>query len=163
MEPKNRTSLTLKLDAAWQPLEIIDSFKAFNMCLTGRAKLLSSYDDDFPAVIVLNKYIRRYQFSLTCNRKNVFWRDNNVCQYCNKWFPHSKLTMDHVHPKSRGGAKNWLNIVTSCQTCNTRKLNRTPKEANMPLLKKPFIPRVKMLDLYRNIQVREEWKLYLRS
>jgi hypothetical protein len=68
---ENWKKYTLKLDAAWQPLEIVDSFKAFNMCLTGRAKVVLSYEDNFPSVIVLNKYVRRYNFSLTCNRKNV--------------------------------------------------------------------------------------------
>ena len=33
---------SLKLDAAWQPLEVISAYKAFNMCYSGRAKIVSS-------------------------------------------------------------------------------------------------------------------------
>lgn len=153
--------LTLKLDAAWQPLQIVDSFKAFNMCLTGRAKMVLPYDNGLPAVIVLKKYVRKFQFSLTCNRKNVFWRDGYQCQYCTKQFRYSELTMDHVLPKSKGGPKTWNNIVTSCKSCNSKKKDKTPKEANMPLVKKPFTPRVKMIDLYRNIKIQNEWKQFL--
>jgi len=160
---KNKQNFTLKLDAAWQPLEIIDSFRAFNMCLTGRAKQIVQYDDGRPAVIVLKSYVRRFQFSLSCNRRNVFWRDDNKCQYCLDTFAYSNLTMDHVNPRSKGGIREWSNIVTSCKECNTTKRNRTPKEANMMLLRKPFTPRVKMMDLYRNIPIQEEWKDFLRS
>ncbi len=162
MDAKEYSKLTLKLDAAWQPLEIIDSFRAFNMCYTDRAKVLCKYSDDMPAVIVLNKYVRRFSFTLTCNRRNVFWRDNYVCQYCSNTFHHNDLTMDHVHPKSRGGLKSWTNIVCSCKSCNSKKRNQTPKEARMPLLKRPYVPRVRMIDLYRNIFIREEWKDFIR-
>ena len=124
MSKQNWNKNTLKLDAAWQPLEIIDSFKAFNMCLTGRAKLVLSYDSEVPSVIVLNKYVRRFNFSLTCNRRNVFWRDGNQCQYCFNFFKNSELTMDHVKPKSLGGPKSWENIVACCKGCNSKKKNK---------------------------------------
>ena len=162
MKIDDYTKLTLKLDAAWQPLEIIDSFKAFNMCYTGRAKELCSYSNNTPAVIVLNKYVRRFGFTLTCNRRNVFWRDEYICQYCSNEFHHSDLTMDHVYPKSRGGLKSWTNIVACCKSCNLKKRDLTPKEARMPLIKRPHAPRVRMLDLYRNIYIREEWKDFIR-
>lgn len=152
---------TLKLDAAWQPLQVVDTFKAFNMCLTGRAKLVLPYNDGLPAVIVLKKYVRKYQFSLTCNRKNVFWRDEYRCQYCTKQFRYSELTMDHVLPKSKGGPKTWGNIVTSCKSCNSKKKDKTPREANMPLMRRPFAPRVKIMDLYRNLKIENEWKEFL--
>ena len=158
---KNWNKYTLKLDAAWQPLEIIDSFKAFNMCLTGRAKMVLPYSDNMPSVIVLKKYVRRYNFSLTCNRKNVFWRDENQCQYCTIYFKQSELTMDHVKPRSFGGPKTWENIVTSCKGCNTKKRNKTPKQANMPLLRRPFAPRVRMVDLYRHIKIQKDWEQFL--
>jgi 5-methylcytosine-specific restriction endonuclease McrA len=160
-------SQTLKLDAAWQPLEIISTYKAFNMCFSGRAKIVSSYGKydiyEIPAVIVLQEYVRKFPFTLTCNRKNVFWRDNNICQYCNEEYGYKDLTMDHVVPKSQGGQKCWKNIVTSCKDCNSRKRNRTPKEANMPLFSRPQPPRVDILDLYRNIIIPDEWKIFFKE
>jgi len=124
---------SLKLDAAWQPLEIINTYKAFNMCYSGRAKMISGVSIgglQIPSVVVLHKYIRRFPFRLSCNRRNVFWRDNYQCQYCGNVFRFDLLTMDHVVPKSKGGEKSWENIVTSCASCNSQKRNRTPKEAN---------------------------------
>jgi len=124
---------TLKLDAAWRPIEIIDGFKGFNMCYTGRANVVLNYSDDFfPAVIVLKNYIRKDFMTYSCNRKNVIWRDKNTCQYCAKRFSYNELTMDHIIPKSRGGDKSWTNIVASCRKCNSAKGNKTPQEARMP-------------------------------
>jgi hypothetical protein len=34
----------------------------------------------------------------------------------------------------------WENIVTACWHCNQRKRNRTPAQAGMKLLRKPFKP-----------------------
>jgi len=159
-------SYSLKLDAAWQPLEIISTYKAFNMCYSGRAKIVSSSLIDgieIPSVIVLHNYVRRFPFRLSCNRKNVFWRDSNQCQYCGNIFKFDDLTMDHVKPKSKGGAKSWENIVASCKVCNSKKRDRTPKEAQMPLIKRPHSPRVSLLDLNRNIPIHKDWRIFFKE
>ena len=158
MEPR----YTLKLDASWRPIEIIDGFKGFNMCFTGRANVVLNYDDGFfPAVIVLKSYIRKNFMSYACNRKNVVWRDKNVCQYCGNRFCFADLTMDHVIPKSRGGDKSWTNIVASCKRCNNNKGNRTPEEAKMPLIKKPFIPKWNIHVILRDKKIPKEWEDYI--
>ena len=157
---------SLKLDAAWQPLEIISMYKAFNMCFSGRAKTVSSFDVNgvqVPTVIVLHSYVRRFPFRLSCNRRNVFWRDKNQCQYCGNFFKFDELTMDHVNPKSKGGAKSWENIVTSSRLCNSKKRDRTPKEAQMPLIRRPHSPRVNLLDLNRKIPIHEDWKIFFKE
>ena len=41
-------------------------------------------------------------------------------------------------PVSRGGRHEWTNVVTACRSCNTRKGNRRPEEAHMPLLYVPY-------------------------
>lgn len=166
MEQEWLNSYSLKLDAAWQPLEIISTYKAFNMCYSGRAKIVSSSLIDgieIPSVIVLHNYVRRFPFRLSCNRKNVFWRDSNQCQYCGNIFKFDDLTMDHVKPKSKGGAKSWENIVASCKVCNSKKRDRTPKEAQMPLIKRPHSPRVSLLDLNRNIPIHKDWRIFFKE
>ena len=154
---------TLKLDAAWNPIEIIDSHKGFKMCYNGRANMVTEYPQDypFPAVIVLKNYVRSRFMSYNCNRRNVVWRDKNICQYCGNKFIFSELTMDHVIPKSRGGEKSWSNIVASCKKCNSKKGDRTPEEARMPLIKKPFVPRWSIQILLRGFCVPEEWEDFI--
>lgn len=70
----------------------------------------------------------------------LFRRDHHICAFCGDEFDDSKLTRDHVHPRSRGGSNDWVNSVTACKDCNERKSNRTPEEANMLLLYLPYKP-----------------------
>ena len=74
-------------------------------------------------------------------RKTILYRDKKTCQYCGKVFPSSGLNRDHVIPRSRGGENTWENLVASCFKCNTKKDNRTPKEAGMKLLSTPVKPK----------------------
>lgn len=50
------------------------------------------------------------------------------------------LQAEHIVPASRGGPYAWMNLVTACAACNARKANRTPEEADMPLLYLPYVP-----------------------
>lgn len=74
------------------------------------------------------------------NNRELFHRDRNVCAYCGGLFSHAKLTRDHIIPYSRRGQDTWMNVVTSCRSCNERKGNRLLEEAHMQLLYAPYIP-----------------------
>ena len=43
-------------------------------------------------------------------------------------------------PKSRGGENTWVNLVTCCSHCNKVKGDKTPSEAGMKMIQKPFEP-----------------------
>ena len=70
----------------------------------------------------------------------LFARDQHLCLYCGNTYPRSTLTRDHVQPVSKGGRDIWENVVTACYHCNSRKGNRTPQQAGMPLLAVPYRP-----------------------
>lgn len=93
-----------------------------------------------PEVIVLKSYNGVIQQRAKLSRAAIFSRDGHICQYCGKTFVAKRLNIDHVVPRSRGGGSTWTNLVLSCVDCNTRKGNRTPEEAGMALLRKPFEP-----------------------
>ena len=46
-----------------------------------------------------------------------------------------------MYPKSRFGPDIWENIVACCKECNQFKADKTPKEAGMKLLRRPFRPK----------------------
>jgi 5-methylcytosine-specific restriction endonuclease McrA len=93
-----------------------------------------------PEVLVLGRYNGVPRRELAFNRRNVYRRDNFQCQYCAARPGLKQLSIDHVIPVSKGGENSWENCVVSCVRCNTRKGNRTPEQANMPLLNEPVRP-----------------------
>jgi 5-methylcytosine-specific restriction endonuclease McrA len=112
--------------------------------------LVAGSDDDWVRTVSLRIHVPRVvrlfgfdqppRHSVRLNRKNVFARDGNACQYCGQSFPHSQLSFDHVTPRSRGGRTSWDNVVTCCLRCNSRKGDRTPQEAGMRLQTRPAQP-----------------------
>jgi 5-methylcytosine-specific restriction endonuclease McrA len=70
------------------------------------------------------------------SRRGVLVRDRHRCAYCGR----RATTVDHVQPRSRGGGDTWLNTVAACAEDNQRKADRTPEQAGMRLLVRPFEP-----------------------
>lgn len=70
----------------------------------------------------------------------LFARDRHLCLYCGSHYSRGELTRDHVLPISKHGEDAWENVVSACLACNLKKSNRTPQQANMPLLAVPYRP-----------------------
>ena len=117
-----------------------------------------------PRIIRLTGCTRPPDHLVPLNRRNLFARDGNRCQYCGDKFPVSELSIDHVVPQSRGGGNTWTNLVCACVTCNSRKGSRTPQEAGINLVRPPVRPRT-CPD--RSVRLRrrhyEAWKVFLHE
>lgn len=130
------------------PLSLWSWQETVKAVVADRVNVLSEYEMEvhspslalkLPSVISLKDYIqpaRRPAFT----RFNVFLRDCFACQYCRDAFPAQDLTFDHVIPRSQGGRTTWQNVVASCGPCNLRKGGRTPKQAGVPLIRRPEEP-----------------------
>lgn len=94
-----------------------------------------------PKIIRLLGYDKLPKAGVKLNRRNLFARDSNRCQYCGKRYATCELSLDHVVPRSKGGQNTWENIVCACVRCNVRKGGRTPDEAGMTLIAPPRKPR----------------------
>jgi len=115
-----------------------------------------------PRVIRLVECDRGPRQGLRFNRRNVFARDGNRCQYCGCHFPTSELSLDHVVPRSQGGLTSWTNIVCACVSCNVRKGGRTPDEARMALISEPVKPkRSPLLSLKLGNPKYSSWKNFV--
>src|SRR3989442_3734345 len=88
-----------------------------------------------PRVIRLLDYDKLPKQTVKFNRRNIFARDHNQCQYCGKKHATAELSLDHVVPRSQGGASSWENIVCACVASNVRNGGRTPKQAHMALIR----------------------------
>ena len=115
-----------------------------------------------PRVIRLLDYDKVPKQTVKFNRRNIFARDHNQCQYCGKKFVTSELSLDHITPRSQGGTTTWENIVCACVDCNVRKGGRTPKQAHMSLIRRPEKPkRSPLLNLKLTQRKYQSWQQFL--
>lgn len=163
-------SSVLVLNASYEPINICGARRALTLLVKGVARLEEAHDLvvyrdlRLPSVIRLNRYRRVPVLRQMVSRRNIFLRDRQVCQYCGLTFAVSKLTIDHVLPRSRGGGDSWENLVTACHPCNRRKADKTPDEARMPLMGAPRAPRTLTLHGHRLHMMGSDdpkWQKYL--
>lgn len=180
----------LVLNKGWMPLEACTVRKAFTKVFADNAKIIDPSDCqtyDFeswiklplrdgdkmittymsgfraPEVIVLASDGKpgRRRNKIAFSRRNLIRRDGNTCQYCGDHSSGVELTVDHVFPQSRGGQSIWINCVAACLPCNFKKGNRTPEEANMELLTKPYEPKWSPIFRISTLKYKESWKQFL--
>ena len=117
-----------------------------------------------PRIIRLLFYDRLPRSEVKFNRRNIFARDKNRCQYCGKKQPISELSLDHVVPRSRGGETTWENVVCACLPCNVKKGGHTPYEARMKLVRTPVRPKRNPLLLMKLSNSKyESWRTWLNG
>jgi 5-methylcytosine-specific restriction endonuclease McrA len=158
---------TLVLNRNWQPVNVATVARALVLLWNESARVVDPHDyrtydwadwsrlrvsegDSFiqairqrlrvPEVIVLADYDRMPNSAVSFSRRNLFKRDHWTCQYCGVQPGGDELTIEHVIPRSQGGASSWENCVLACIACNKRKADRTPREAGMKLRRVPTRP-----------------------
>ncbi|MBI2343469.1 MAG: HNH endonuclease [Deltaproteobacteria bacterium] len=182
------SSAVLVLNRSFFPVHVTTVRRAFVMLYQGLAKavdreyqtftfaswsdLAASADDEtvglinrmirVPRVVLLTVYDRIPKRAIRFSRLNLMMRDRYQCQYCGRQTAAHELNLDHVIPRSRGGLTTWENIVTSCHHCNRHKGGRTPDEAHMHLIRRPYRPTsLPFLHLHLKQFRYDEWKPYL--
>ena len=121
-----------------------------------------NFDIAVPRIIRLLFYDHLPRKPVKFNRRNIYARDRNRCQYCGEKYPTSELSLDHIIPRSMGGRASWDNVVCACTKCNVKKGGRTPKQAHMTLVAKPVKPkRNPVIHLHLKHQRYHSWKQFL--
>jgi len=117
-----------------------------------------------PTVIVAVNFAKVPRKRPKLCAKTIRERDGNRCQYTGRLLHPDEGSLDHVLPRSRGGADTWENLVWSSKDVNTRKGNRLPHEAGLKLLSVPRAPKeLPVTALIRNAHGVAEWKLFLND
>jgi 5-methylcytosine-specific restriction endonuclease McrA len=115
-----------------------------------------------PTVIVLARFAkvpkRRPRFSA----RNIWQRDGGRCQYTGRQLKPSEGNIDHIVPRSRGGATSWENCVLAHREINSRKADRTPEEAGLRLVRAPAVPKELPIHLFiSNAHSVPDWNLFI--
>jgi 5-methylcytosine-specific restriction endonuclease McrA len=132
------------------PLARVNLRRAVVLLVTGQAESLEfssnrQWEVRSPSIVLqVSEHIRliganpgRHWKVPPVSRREVLRRDHHACQYCGSG---KRLTLDHVIPRSKGGPHTWNNIVTACESCNSRKGDRLPHEVGMVPKHKPKAP-----------------------
>jgi 5-methylcytosine-specific restriction endonuclease McrA len=138
---------TLVLNASFEPLSTVSLRRAVVLVMQDKAVVEQSHpglrvraanlDLPVPQVVRLCRYVRvPFRQRAPWSRRGVLVRDRHRCAYCGR----RATTVDHVLPRSQGGDDSWLNTVAACSADNLRKADRTPAQAGMTLLARPFAP-----------------------
>ena len=160
-------SKALVLNATYEPLCVVPVRRAVVLVLKQKAEVLHASDRALhsertvmpaPSVIRLTHFVKvPYRTRAALNRRAVFARDDNRCQYCGA----PAENIDHVIPRSRGGEHTWENVVAACRPCNSRKQDRMLHETSFTLRRKPTAPRERTWILVASGKVRPDWEPYL--
>ena len=132
------------LNASYEPHGHVDFKHAMRMVWRGVAVIEESIEGKmagphpWPKVLRLVRYIANTWMyrPAAYTRHSLLLRDRKTCAYCGG----KATTVDHIMPRSRGGAWSWMNTVAACAGCNHRKADRTPEEAGMRLRFAPWVP-----------------------
>ena len=159
----------LVLNATYEPINVCTVRRATVLLLKEKAEVVEQADWRLrseslslprPVVIRLVSYVRvpRDTHRRKITRRAVFARDRWECQYCGS---RTNLTVDHVVPRSKGGASSWENIVASCAPCNRRKGDQLLRHVNMHLRRKPRTPSAQIFIHVASPTIPAAWRAYL--
>lgn len=182
----------LVLNRNWQAIHVKTPADAFCMMSTGAATGLDVRGDDqivpvpwgdwlklsirdedhavntprgpvrVPTVIVAANYGKVPLCRPRFGARGIWQRDGGVCQYTGRKLTPGEGNIDHVVPRSRGGASSWNNCVLSHREVNARKADRLPQEAGLRLIRNPTVPRaMPACALIRNLHGISDWQRFL--
>lgn len=165
-------SPVLVLNASYEPIHVCAARRALVLLIKGVAQCEEAGVEvlrsaaaaiAIPSVIRLVEYRRIPRQARALSRKNILMRDHHTCQYCGRSGGAGDLTLDHVVPRSRGGAGSWENLVAACRRCNNRKGDRLPEEAGMRLRRRPqpFTPHTSRSLMRQLGGQQHNWRKYL--
>jgi len=104
---------------------------------------------------------RAHNSRMKFSRRRVLIRDNYKCVYCGKTLGNNN-TIDHIIPRSKGGATTFGNCVACCKPCNNKKADKTLEQVGFKLNDRPKRPTfVTLYKHYLKEYSPSEWNNYI--
>ncbi len=160
-------SRALVLNASYEPLCVVPSRRAVILMLAEKAELVHDTGAclhserltvPVPSVVRLRAFVAvPFHRRVAVSRRAVMARDDHYCQHCGS----RADSIDHVVPRSRGGAHTWDNVVAACRPCNVRKRDHFVHEAGMRLRQHPRTPSGAAWLIVTAGVVPDDWSPYL--
>jgi len=189
----NLDKQVLVLNRSWQPINVMTVQKALSMMAANAATAFDFSGGNFvpvkwsdwlglpvraeddgirtpsrvvrvPRVIIAVQFnkvpLKRPRLTL----KHLREPDNHRCAYTQRVLKPEECSMEHVIPRSKGGATEWKNVVLADKPINNIRGNRTLKEAGLTLKIQPFVPAARPFhDSVRFNLKFPEWEFFVKK
>lgn len=167
----------LLINMDYTPLRVLSLKRALSLIFNGKAEIVESYPNkklrspsitmDFPAVMRLKRYVNVPRRNAVYSRRAVFTRDHYTCVYCGKKLGQKDATVDHLIPVSECKerhirASSFMNCVTACQPCNTRKGSRSLADSGMKFFDRGYIAKTPRTSyVVMSGEIPSSWRKYI--
>jgi 5-methylcytosine-specific restriction endonuclease McrA len=183
--------VVMVLNKSWMPIRIVPTYRAITLVFAGKASAIdvndwsvydwknwserslsenpygsistSSCDIEIPEIIVLSTYNKVFRKDVRLTKRNIYIRDGYRCQYTGKQIKESDADIDHVKPRSKGGANSWSNMVVCTKAINRMKADRTPEQAGLKLIRKPKKPDTDRMLIDPKVKILNSWNKFIKS
>jgi 5-methylcytosine-specific restriction endonuclease McrA len=190
----NLDKQVLVLNKSWQPINVMTVQKALCMMAADAATAMDFSDEGYfvpvrwkdwlalpvraqddgistasrlvrvPRVIIAIQFdkvpMKRPRLSL----KHLRERDNHRCAYTQRVLKPDECSMEHVVPRSKGGATEWKNVVLADKRINNIRGNRSLEEVGLTLKIRPHVPAAKPFhETVRSNLAFPEWEFFVKK
>ncbi len=116
-----------------------------------------------PTILICSRYADMPKKSFRLSLKNIWLRDNGICQYTGRKLDKETGNVDHIVSKARGGENSWENMVLCHKDINSKKGSKTPEEVGLKLIKKPKpmgpVPACEAINFCNHT----DWKIFINK
>lgn len=117
-----------------------------------------------PRVIIAVKFNKVPLKRPRLTMRHLRERDGGRCAYTERLLKPEECSMEHVVPRSKGGATEWKNVVLADKRINNIRGNRSLKEAGLTLKIQPKVPGAK--PFHESLKSRlkfPEWEFFVKK
>lgn len=117
-----------------------------------------------PRVIIAVKFNKVPLKRPRLTMRHLQERDGGRCAYTERVLKPEECSMEHVVPRSKGGATEWKNVVLADKRINSIRGNRSLKEAGLTLKIQPTVPPAK--PFHESLKSRlafPEWAFFVKK
>jgi len=114
-----------------------------------------------PRVIIQPNYSKMPIVQPRPTKEAIRKRDGGICQYTGEVLTWKEGNIDHVTPRSQGGRNTFENMVWCHKDINSKKADKTPKQAGLALIRKPFAPKSLPISSTINVAHHPSWVHFL--
>lgn len=95
-------------------------------------------------------------------KRNIYEHYGGRCVWSGEVIPYKSSTIEHMHPKSRGGQNTWKNLALASPELNRKKSDMTPEEFGIKPKYKLTEPKPVPAHVLIKSVINQDWNIFLK-